>query len=70
MVSLAGGLPSTSFFPINEVSFKAPVAPTFDEEFTGTSNKTDIAQGEDVLGTFFFFFFRHTHLPTNSDIAQ
>jgi len=54
MISMCGGLPSSDYFPFDEVSFKTPFAPQFSEEETAitgvthTSGKHDIPEGKSL----------------------
>lgn len=55
LISLGGGLPSSEYFPIDELSFKVPVAPHFTEQETHaggqilTAGKHDIKEGKSAF---------------------
>ena len=56
MISLGGGLPSSEYFPFEEISIKVPTPPHFSEEetkasgVTKTIGKRDIAEGKSLYG--------------------
>lgn len=48
MISLGGGLPSSEYFPFEEMSMKVPAAPAFSEDETRVSGKTITARKHDI----------------------
>ncbi|KAI5283861.1 Aromatic/aminoadipate aminotransferase 1, partial [Ascosphaera acerosa] len=45
MISLAGGLPSSEYFPFDSISISHPAAPDFSSTSHATATKTDIVGG-------------------------
>ena len=57
LISLGGGLPSSEYFPFEQIDIKVPVPPHFSEQQTKESGivkragKHDIAEGKSIYGT-------------------
>lgn len=56
MLSLGGGLPSSEYFPIEEIDVKVPTPPGFTPEATRESgtllkaSKSDVQEGKSIYG--------------------